>query len=386
MADARQRLSATIKDDSPLFVTYMQHLLEAIVSKGDVLQGDISHSVDTELASREIGQLLPPLAHFVASNAGSTQWGEMNDDFASLQRDAWFNIVVHGFSLTSDLGKEYSKELQILARFSQPLIDEDRADQLESDVELNTVLRRGMNGPLTVAQKRSLIELFPTYESEIKPLNYPETIFLNAANLVETLRARSGDCTKALTYFLDPKLKSSAMGNCMAAVALRAVETYLFQTAGGKSQTFSTPHLAKQLGIIFTGSCHRVSKVQQVATACADYIIKEVPSALCQRTSLFALLDVLDVMWTSCLEEESDEYEWRSKYTSTVEKITIELSDDFEFRKGTLSRLNALAKEWVFKIINIAPLDVKGLLQVYLHNDCISWTPLMHKKDISLRN
>ena len=47
-------------------------------------------------------------------------------------------------------------------------------------------------------------------------------------------------------------------------------------------------------------------------------------------------------------------------------KITIELSDDYGFRKQTLNNLYTYARRWVTTVIAIAPLDVKGLLQTYL--------------------
>ncbi len=360
-----------IKVGSPKFGIYLEHLLDEIVSKGDAQEGD-GNAVDSYLAAREIGLLIRPLARLASVNGATTQRDFLTEDIVGLQRDAWFNVVVHGYTLTSERSQQFLNDLQILAQFSQPLIAEDRADQLESDVELNTVLRRGMSGPTTVAQKRALIEVFPTIEQDVRPLTYPEIVFLNAAHMVESLRARSGDCTKGLTYFLDPKLKSSAMGNCMAAVALGAVGTYLRKTATGALQGFSTPYLARQLAVIFTRCCHRVQKVQHVAIGCADDIITKLPSALCQQSSLFALLDVIDVMWLSCLQEETDEYEWTSRFTSHVEKISIELSDDFAFRKETLDRLYKLARDWMLKTINIAPLDVKGLLQVSLTDGCRS--------------
>jgi phosphatidylinositol 4-kinase len=69
-------------------------------------------------------------------------------------------------------------------------------------------------------------------------------------------------------------------------------------------------------------------------------------------------------MWWSCLEGELDEYGWKSTFTAPRRNVRVELSDNYEFRKRTLDLFHTRAKGWVTVIVNIAPLDVRGLLQV----------------------
>ena len=71
-------------------------------------------------------------------------------------------------------------------------------------------------------------------------------------------------------------------------------------------------------------------------------------------------------MWISCLEAETDEYEWKSSFTSARGNVTVQLSDNYDLRRRTLNTLYKKAKIWVMSVMNIAPLDVKGLLQTYL--------------------
>ncbi len=83
-------------------------------------------------------------------------------------------------------------------------------------------------------------------------------------------------------------------------------------------------------------------------------------------SSLFALLELLSLIWSSCLEAETDLYEPRSCFTSVRAKVTVELSDDYDLRKFTLVTLYRKAKAWVTGVLSLAPADVKGLLQTYL--------------------
>ncbi|KAL8928661.1 MAG: hypothetical protein Q9172_000799 [Xanthocarpia lactea] len=361
---ARMYLASALQD-SPLFPVYLTHLLESVVSKGDVHESENTHQADVELAAREIAELLAPLAALVGGHRNALDT-EIDQDIVRLHREVWFNMVVHNITPNTKLGQEHAGSLRTLAMQTRPLIAEDRADQFESEIELNTVLRRGMSAPHTVEQKARLISILPKCESDVKGLSYPKVIFLHAAYLVETLRADVGDCTHVLTYFLDPSLNGSAMENCMVAIADEVFKIFHAKMLRSSHDDASAPVVARQLAQMLTGCCHRIPRVQQVAASCADRIISLMPSSLCQKSSLFALLELLSIMWMSCLDSEIDEYDWKSRYVSDRGEIEVELSDDFELRKTTLNAFYKRARSWVMSVISIAPLDVKGLLQTYL--------------------
>ena len=365
---ARMHLAAHLDSQTSLFRIFAVHLLERIVTKGDVVEGDTKRIPNIGHAAEEIAPLLKPLAVLVSRKPAENTDGAFEDDgeLLAMAREAWFNITVHGITLQSRIGQQYHQELKTLALNSRPLVDEDRAELLESDVELNTILRRSMTAQHTTEQKKNLISILPNQESEIRHLSYPKVVFLNAAFLVESLRARSGNCSEVLNYFLDPAMKDSSMGICMSGIAHEIITIYLNKALSGEHEEFGSAYVSRQLAQIFTGCCHRIAMVQQVARACTDRIIAQVPSALCQKSALFALLETLTTMWSSCLDAEIDEYEFKSTFTSARGKITLELSDDYAFRKRTLDVFYAEAKKWVMTILALAPLDVKGLLQTYL--------------------
>ncbi|KAK4561138.1 phosphatidylinositol-4- kinase [Recurvomyces mirabilis] len=362
---ARIRLASWIRKDSPLYEVYLVHLLGLCVGSGDTAG---ERTVDIVLTSQTIAQLFRPMAVLVSSDLDHTPAFENVEDVKALSRNSWFNLVVHGFTLTSASVKENAGDLQILAQYTLPLVDEDRIELPESGIDLNTVLRRGSHSQRSVEQKTALNAALPHCEADIRGLSYQECVFLNAALLVSTMRARAGDCTAVLPYFTENKVKTSAMGSCMLAIGLGSVETYLERALNGKQQKFAAPQVALQLATIFEGCCHRVSKVQHAAVSFADRIITAIPSALCQRASLFALLELLTLMWKSCLDAETDEYDWKSTYSSTKANVILQLSDDINYRQNTLTNFHTRAKLWVAKAIDAAPLDVKGLLQAYLED------------------
>ncbi len=338
----------------------MVHLVGTIISKGDVHEKD---NTDVELAAREIIQLLKPLTHLMRTQACQTLL-KQDENLARLFREAWFNIVVHGITPNSKSGQYCSEELRDFAKHSVPLVSEEGTDQYESEIELNTVLRRGMNAMHTAEQKARLISLLPQCESDIRSLSYPKVLFLSATFFLESMRADTGTCHHILTYFRDPSLDGGAMENCMVAITEAVSKIYLKRALRGRYQDTSAPLIAKQLALVLAACCHRIPRVQHIAAICADRIITEIPSSLCQRNSLFTLLELLTIMWSSCLQGEIDAYDSKSRFTSARANVSLEMSDDYELRRDTLGNFYRRAKIWLIRVINVAPLDVKGLLQV----------------------
>jgi phosphatidylinositol 4-kinase len=366
--NAREYLALHIDNKSPLFRVYVFHLLERILTKGDVVEDESDQTAAMEQAALEIGSFLKPLSILASRKPTPHAEGSIDGDeeILALVREVWFNIAVHDISIQSKLGQQYHDELRIISSHSQPLVDEDRAELLESDVELNTTLRRGRSQHRAADQRKHLAGIIPSKESEFRHLSYQKVVFLNAVFLVESLRAASGNCAEVLNYFLDPTMSDSPMGHCMTAIAEKVIRIYTDKALPANDERFAASYVSRQLAKILAGCCHRSEKLQEVATASANHIIASAPSALCQKSALFALLELLTLMWSSCLEAEIDEYEWKSTFTSARGKITIDLSDDYSFRKRTLNRLYANARKWVTDVMGIAPLDVKGLLQTYL--------------------
>ncbi|RMZ89109.1 hypothetical protein DV736_g3660, partial [Chaetothyriales sp. CBS 134916] len=368
---ARHFLAHNLDNQSSLFRIFVSHLLQAIISQGDVAGGELKQSAEVEQAANQIGPLLNPLSILAQRSISTPAKASVQKDpeLAAMVREAWFNIAGHGIYLDSKIGLQHWRELALLALNSNPLVDQDRTELLESDVELNTILRRGMSTQHIADQRRHLASVIPEREPDIKHLSYQKVVFLNAVYLVESLRALSANCVDVLHYFVDPTLLNSALGRCLSAIADDIVKRYTQKVVLAKDEEFSAIYVSGQLAQIFSACCHRSQKMQEVARRSANTIIAQAPSTLIQQPALFALLELLTIMWSACLEEDTDEYEWKAIYSSARAKVTVRLSDDYSLRKLTLNKLYTDARKWVTDIIAIAPLDVKGLLQTYLSED-----------------
>lgn len=282
-------------------------------------------------------------------------------------RDFWFNCALHGITYGSEVVKRQLPWLKIIAKYTPPLIAGVNEDEsFDANLSEDSLLSRGVNASSTMVHKQQLISFLPSEEQHIRTLPHSRTLYLESVYTLECLRAESGGCSKVLAYFVEPAFKTGDASSVMATIVGAVTDVYMTHVVHGIYPDFSASSIADELAEIFVGCCHRLQKVQNAAVNMADRIIAHVPSALCKRKSLFALLELLTLMWVSCLQEETDEYAMKSTFTSVRGRITIEMPDSFAFRRKTLNSFHARAKAWVIKVLNIAPIDLKGLLQTYL--------------------
>ncbi|KAL7274544.1 Phosphatidylinositol 4-kinase stt4 [Rhizina undulata] len=362
--EARVAIAKKVARDSPLYDIYLGDILEAIVFVGEPQEG--GRQFDMVLATRQISQLLTPLSILLSHNITEKNFAPRYG-FMSLLRDFWLNLAVHGFTYGSDLAKPFANELRIIAKYTPPLVSGVKDDEkLDGDFEQHIILKRSNNLQNSIEHKKRLTNMIPTNEVDIRVLTYARTVFLESVFTLECFRSEAGACSQVLAYFVESGFKMGDHSGSMNAISIRVLDIYIGRILSGQFPEFSAAQVGDQLAEIFIGCCHRIEKVQDVAVNIADRIMAIVPPALCQKAPLFAMLELLTLMWVSCLEEDMDEYATRSLFTSPRGKVSIEMPDSFGFRKKTLKGFHMKCKGWVQKVLNIAPLDVKGLLQTYL--------------------
>ncbi|KAK9466528.1 hypothetical protein V1512DRAFT_171225 [Lipomyces arxii] len=363
--DARIRISKKLRLGDMFYDVYLKDLLDAIVSKGDVqeLEHHRPHHEIT-VTAKEISLLIKPLAALLPA-VDQTPYKTENLEILVAFRNAWFNIVVHGYLRGSDWAKMYRQEFEIIAWNSPTLISESSSNRFESDMEINTVLRRGSSHHNMNDLRQQILSAFSSTALEVRTIPYPKLVFLAAALFLESVRASVGDCSKVLLYFVDPGLKSGDTHKFMLGIADEVMNIYLnkFQSKQGVAASES---VSKQLRQILIYCCHRIQSVSAVAFTCTQRLIDVIPSALCNRESLFTLLELLTLLWNSCLDEDVDQYSPKSVFVSAKANISLELSDSYIHRKETLKYLDRKARAWVQRSIDLIPMDMKGLLQAYL--------------------
>lgn len=369
------KLSSNLTPSHYLYETYLMKLLQAIVDRGDVQELE-HHRPHTEISATaaEIGLFIIPLAKLLPG-LQEDPYETTDIEINTLFRNAWFNMVVHGFSRNSEVTLKYRSDLEIIARSTPPLVSEVSSNKIESELELNTVLQRGSSHHNVNNQKEIMESITSSHIFDFKTIQYPKLMFLSATVLLESLRANTGNCSKALLYFGDPGLRSGDTRRYMSYITMDVVKAYIKNVIKGGVPHFAIDRVAEQLKEMLVLCCHRVKSIQGIGFECCDVLISAVPSSLCQKVSLFALLDLLTLLWSSCLDAETDEYEPRTIFEAKNSGIRLELSDSYDHRRESLKRFLEKAREWVKLVLESMNYDIKNLLTAYL-NDMSSSRPL----------
>lgn len=364
LVDSRVHLSRSLTPSHPLYFVYLQELLLSIVGRGDVqvLEHHRSHNEISEIGD-QIAVYLKPLAELLPNVYTDEKPLNIKDTrIINLFRNIWFNMVVHGFSMTSKNVKTYSLELERIAYNTPPLASELSWDRTETSLELNTVLRRGSSNHNVKDHKISLEDLFEVHRT----LSYPKLMFLSATLLAESFRVRTGDCSRILYYFSDPSVKISGVEKYIGHLAFRIVKDYIHFINLGANKNFSADNIAEQLTIMLALCCHRVEDLQDAAFQCCDLLINKIPSSLCHQKSLFALFDLLSLLFDSVLDADENQYEPTISYRARKTGISLLLSDDYAWRNETFKRFGDKCKNWVRLILVKSNVDVKSLIQLYV--------------------
>lgn len=315
------------------------------------------------MIAQEIEQFFRPIAILLSHDTNSNFM--LRERCAFLLQGFWLNCAVHGIVYGSESAANHSTELKTIANYTPSLVSGSKEDEsFDQELDEFSILFRRMSQDNLAEHKKRLVNLIPSNELEVRALPYARVIFLQATDFLECMRSEVGGCSNTLEYFIEPALKTGPASECMVSIAGKVADIYISKILLGTYPAFSSLRVSEQLANVFVSCCHRLSKVQMVAFSMADRIIAAVPSALCSRPSMYALLELLTLLWRSCLERETDEYSTQPIFTSILGNVGIEMPDSFEFRAMTLKNFHSKARTWVTKVLNLTHLDMKGLLQV----------------------
>lgn len=364
LIDARSELSRNISSGHPLFNVYLQEILSGIIGRGDVqvLEHHRSHNEISEIGD-QIAIYLKPLAELLPNVYADEKPLDIRDTKTiNLFRNIWFNMVVHGYSTDSRNVKQYAHELERIAYNTPPLASELSWDRTETSLELNTVLRRGSSNHNVKDHRTILNETFEVPRT----LSYSKLMFLSATTLVESFRVKTGDCSKILYYYSDPSVKTSGVDKFIGYLSFKIIKDYIRFVGFGANKNFSSDNISEQLTVLLALCCHRLEDLQDAAIQCCDLLINKEPSSLCHQKPLFAIFDLLSLLFDSVVDADENQYEPTILYTAKVTGIHLLLSDNYKWRNDTFKRFSEKAKHWVKFVLIKSHVDVKSLIQMYI--------------------
>ncbi|CDK29667.1 unnamed protein product [Kuraishia capsulata CBS 1993] len=357
--------------DTEIYRVYLHELLIGIANRGDDVRDLEHHRSNTEVSAvaQEIAIYFKPLAHLFPSL--DTEPAKFTDlQTINLFKDAWFNLVVHGYSLNSEIGILHKETLKRIAYSSPPLADEYSWSRTETSIELNSVLRRGTSKHTEKLHKDSLSKTFSPKALDNAVFEFkisrPKLMFLAATLFLEDLRVETGDCSTSLIYFSDPSVAITGVQKYIGNIAVYITLKFIREVHRGGSATFAMDNVSEQLKKMLILCCHRDYELQDAAFQCCNYLIQKIPSSLCHHTSLFSLLDLLSLLFQSIVDADTNEYEPKVKFQATASNITLNLSDSYEWRRAAWQKLHKFGTSWTKLALMKCNYDMKSLLQAYI--------------------
>ena len=364
LCDARVRLAQRLAPGSELHGVYLVEVLQAIVARGDVQVLD-HHRLHDEInaVGDQIALFLRPLAAlFPEVRHGPASWAVHDAQTLLLFRNMWFNMVVHGFSARATHLRTYAVELERIAYSTPPLVLDLGSARTETSFELNTVLRRGSSNH-NVREHRALVE---DALDAPRALLQSKLMFLAAALYVELLRVRHGDCHTVLTYLTDPCVRAGGMERALALLARRVLADFVARVHCGTARQFCAENIAAQLTAMLTQCCAALEPLQAAAFSACGQLVAAVPSALCHRRSLFALFDLLTLLYDSVVDAETRQYNPAFVFCAPSSGIVLRLPDLYAWRRATLARFHSEALLWVRRLLEQCNFDTRSLIQAYV--------------------
>lgn len=362
---SRELLANRSGDD--LYKLHLADLLDTIISSGDVDRPE-HHRPHTEISrvANQIASYLEPLAALLPK-PGQTPINISEDESTTTMfRNVWFNMTIHGFYYGSELVKTNYNNLLTIAYNSPPLASDFPANNKETSLEMNTILRRGSSNANVKQQKQLVMEYLNKNAVQARTLSSSKIMFVAAAALLETIRCEAGDCSKILLYLSEPSIESSSMDKAIISMSTAIIGKYVKLSQLKGSVLFNSKSIADQLNNLLLCLVHRNTTLQDVAFNCCDLFIRSIPSSLCHHKSLYSLLDMMTTVFDSIVSCETSRFEPCYEFMLKHLKKKILLPASKEWRTCTLAKLHKAAKEWVKFILNKANLDTKILLQSYI--------------------
>ncbi|RUP48544.1 hypothetical protein BC936DRAFT_144422, partial [Jimgerdemannia flammicorona] len=360
-----------------LYAGYLQNLLNLFVEKGNTIQRTVTQLGKMQVSSlaAELGILLPVLRALLSHRDFHPQLSP-SEEAVSLFRNAWFHCILYGFVSESMWVREWHESIMVLAKKTPPLVLESATNYLDSDLEYNSVLRRGLPDQDVATLRQNLTNYLPNL-SEIKSATFAQLVFLLSIYHIETMRSRMGSCTAVLQYFMNQGVNNSSLVGCIEAIAdkvrllaprlLGLVNSMFIIDATAKATTHAVDDdMKKQLRQLLILCCHRLKKVHSLAIKYTSRVINDFPHLLCDKQILTLLLELAQLLWLSCDAEYRDEYCPVYEFTSPKVGVTLEIGDSYTYRKDICAVFYESSKKWLLLAVNRAPMELNGLLQDYL--------------------
>ncbi|KAF9414220.1 phosphatidylinositol-4- kinase, partial [Podila epigama] len=365
------RLAKTTSTRPEFYHSYLITLLKLFVEKGVQIQSS-GHTVkkgqnkmNPQVVS--LGALLPILGQLLSHKDFQPHHKPSKED-VKLFRDAWSHCILFEFVKDATWYKEWSDALAQIASKTPAFVSGDHGPSayLEGDLEYNSVLPRGIHDDQKASMRATLTSYLPGQTAAIKTLSSAKVVFLLSVYHVETMRSRQGNCSFILKYFMNSGVNDGGLSVCLEAIADQVVNVFTSESQTKVLSHSLDENVRQQVRNLVIGCAHRLKRVSALSAKWIHRMIGTFPQLMCDKSLLALVLEISELLWSSCENELTDEYCPTYSFTSTKVGVTIDLPDSYPYRRELLSTFVDLTRRWIAAAMANSPQEVDALLQDYL--------------------
>lgn len=370
---AQTRLAQSVKLRSEFYDVYLLELLSLFADKGTAIQTAKTtngNANELSIMMEELCSLLLPLDALLSHEDFQPHLNP-TPLLTTRYRNLWLLCVLFEFTNASKrpdcMSEWHVQALMRIAEKTPPIVLEDTHGFVSAELEYNPILRQDYLQEVLQQHRATLTAHIPLRNSEIKGLLPAHVIFLLTFHDLEAIRSGRGFPSSVPTYFTNKDINSrDSLVICMDSVAEKIMRGSLNELSTQIVEHSLPKSMSSELQKLLVTSCHRISKVREIAGKYLYRLITSFPSLMCDVPLVRAILEVLTLVRRACEGEYTDEYNPVYEFKSTRSNLTLELTGSYAVRNEILAQLHRNANHWLGLAISRAPVEVQATLQKYL--------------------
>lgn len=349
--------------------SFFKYMLVLANEKGVHIQRSLKEKrkgVQITAIAGELGILLPVLGQILRVKDFHPHL-DPDEELRGECRNLWFHCVLYDFVSESTWVKEWRSSMRDIASKTPLLVPNSSGNYLDTDLEYNSVLKRGFSEQELLKVRNQLTEVLPSRSADIKYLSFAQIIFLLSLYHIETMRASSGNFSFILNYFSNESVTSSRIAGLVEAIANQVFTNHINLSLVRRSSFALDVTTTQQMIQVLVNCCHRDEKMHSISLCCANQFFDGFPQLIFNRKVLYTALELLQLLWLGCEGEFQDEYCPEFDFTSKLINVSLQFPDSYDHRKLLLRNLSNSVSKWLFLGKSAAAPELDNHLQAYLY-------------------
>ncbi|PVV03814.1 hypothetical protein BB560_001688 [Smittium megazygosporum] len=310
-------------------------------------------------------------------------------EIISLWRQFWFLLVINGLYDNAEIQSLRNTHIHSLAINSPALVHMSTINYLETEIEYSLPLKSSSQSfELNARLSRILMGHLPEYSSTIKYMGLAQIVFLLSIYYIEKERATEGNICSIIGYFTNSAILASKLLLPLQGIFKKVLDIYISNNYEKKLTSSKDNRINEALGSaeknllfklqllkfdsnvqlqqLIVLACHHLPFVCENGNYAVEKILAKNPTLLLNKNTINILLELLQLVWSSCKADLSDSFAPIYLFTSKRLDFEMQFPDSISYRRSLFTNFLKSANKWLEKTGNSSPNELQAFLYNYL--------------------